>query len=131
MAVPPPPPPPPRPPRAPERGQAPRGRTGRPDGGWPRWVMWLLLAVVAAVILLPFLLPGDDRESVPYNEFMVQVREGNVASIDVNNDTSGIKGTFSNGEKFSTTAPARIPDADLETIQEFVADADFETLQAN
>src|SRR5690606_23102311 len=124
MAVPPPPPPPPRPPRTPDRNDRSRqGRpTGRPDGGWPRWVAWMLLAVVLAVVVLPFLLPGDDREQIAYNAFLQHVEAGDVREVSINNDTSGIKGTLSDGTKFSTTGPALLPDEHIDLINANVPD---------
>jgi cell division protease FtsH len=146
MAVPPPPPPPPRPPsanrpgssdrnRLPDRGNGERPRPtrpgGRPDGGWPRWVAWLLLAVVAAVVLLPFLLPGEDRTSITYSEFLRQVTADNVTAATRNNDTFSIKGTFDDGKKFSTTGPSDIPDADIDLMKEHRVDLKFDTPQPN
>jgi cell division protease FtsH len=116
----------------PERGNERPGRPGvRPDGGWPRWVAWMLLAVVVAVVVLPFLLPGDDRESITYNDFLAKVENREVESVTINNDTFSIKGTLENGTKFATTGPAKIPDADLETIQTNVTNVKFDTPQPN
>jgi cell division protease FtsH len=114
-------------------GERPRpGRAGgRPEGGWPRWLGWLLIAVVGAVVLLPFLLPGEDRESIPYNTFLENVAAGDVQTVTINNDTFGIKGETTDGEKFSTTGPATIPDSDLAMIQEKVPDVKFDTPQPN
>jgi cell division protease FtsH len=114
-------------------GERPRpGRPGaKPEGGWPRWVAWLLIAVVGAVVLLPFLLPGDDREGIPYNTFLQRVNDGQVASVTINNDNFSIKGTADDGTKFSTTGPATIPDADLAMIQDKVEDVKFDTPQPN
>src|SRR5437870_3377842 len=96
MAVPPPPPPPPRP-QGPNRQGAPdrnrmndrngdRSRPGRPTGrpeggtGFPRWVAWFLLAVVVGVVLLSFMVPGDDRKGIAYNDFLGRVDKGEVSS---------------------------------------------------
>src|SRR5690606_18118285 len=133
MAVPPPPPPPPRPSRTPERNDRARpGRpAGRPDGGWPRWVAWMLLAVVLAVVVLPFLLPGEDREKIAYNTFLQRVEQGDVREVSINNDTSGIKGTLDDGTKFSTTGPALIPDEHIDLINANVPDTDYDSPQPN
>ncbi|HEX7094826.1 MAG TPA: ATP-dependent zinc metalloprotease FtsH, partial [Acidimicrobiales bacterium] len=97
----------------------------------PRWIVWLLLAVVLAVVVLPFLLPGDDRQDIAYNTFLERVEQGDVREVTINNDTSGIKGTLDDGTKFSTTGPADIPDTDLELIRTNVPDADFDSPQPN
>jgi cell division protease FtsH len=107
------------------------GRAGRPEGGFPRWVAWLLLAVVVTVVLLSFMVPGDDREGISYNEFLDDVRNQQVESVTINNDTFSIKGTLQDGTKFSTTGPAKIPDDDLATIQDNVDKVKFDTPQPN
>jgi cell division protease FtsH len=91
----------------------------------------MLVAAVVAVIVLPFLLPGDDRESISYTDFKQQVTDGNVASATRNNENFTIKGTLTDGTKFTTTGPNPIPDADLELFQDNGVDMKFDTPQPN
>jgi cell division protease FtsH len=91
----------------------------------------MLVAAVVAVIVLPFLLPGEDRESISYTDFKQHVTDGNVATATRNNENFSIKGTLEDGTKFTTTGPNPIPDADLELFQENGVDMKFDTPQPN
>lgn len=120
----PPPPPPPGRGSAPSRGpQQPKNRptfTGRgsktpkPDKadapaegqarrGWSRWMLWVLLGILAATLIVPNFLSEDPGESITYTEFIESVRAGDVEAIEINNGTGAIKGTLTDGTKFTTT----------------------------
>ena len=120
----PPPPPPPGRGSAPSRGpQQPKNRptfTGRgsktpkPDKtdapaegqarrGWSRWMLWVLLGILAATLIVPNLLSEDAGDPITYTEFIESVRAGDVESIEINNGTGAIKGTLTDGTKFTTT----------------------------
>jgi cell division protease FtsH len=75
----------------------------------PRWSPWILLAIVLLLIFGPQLLPGEDREKLGFEEFVSQVEDGKVDEVNLNNTTLTITGTFTDGSKFSTTAPPGFP----------------------
>src|SRR5690606_20528465 len=95
------------------------------------WVAWMLVAAVVAVIVLPFLLPGEDRESLSYSEFKQRVADGQVESAERNNENFTIKGTLSDGTKFTTTGPNPLPDADQVFFEDNGVDLQFDTPQPN
>jgi cell division protease FtsH len=121
--------PPPPPPPPPGRGRAPgtppkpnkptfQGRSSKGSGskgpgstptsgetnrGWPRWIIWVLIGVLVATVIVPNLLPRNDGDAISYTEFISEVRDGTVESIEINNGTGAIKGTFSDGSSFTTT----------------------------
>jgi cell division protease FtsH len=85
---------------------------------------------VLAVVVLPFMLPGEKRDKIAYNDFMTRVTNDQVASVTVNNDTAGITGVLKDGTKFSTTGPSQLTDADIETIKAKTK-VEFKTPQPN
>src|SRR5436190_18404622 len=93
------PPPPPPPPRD------SRGSSGRGGGmsSWPRWSIWVLLGLIAAAFLLPSLFNTDEGTELQYSQFLQQVQNGNVKSIEWNNENGHINGEFADSVKFSTT----------------------------
>ncbi len=91
--------------------------TGRGPGSWPRWTIWVLVGVLAAAFLVPSLWPSDSGTSLEYSEWRTQVIEGNIKTADIN--ASGkITGTFTNGDKYSTTGggPRGVSDADEQLL---------------
>ena len=136
MAVPPPPPPPPRPQRSPDRmpdrSRTP-GRTpgARPEAGWSRWVIWAIGLVIVALLAMSLLMPTADRADLSYPDFMQRVSSGEVTKIRINNDTSKVTGDLKDGKLFSSTAPASIPDEDVQLMKGSVPDTKFVSPQTN
>jgi cell division protease FtsH len=129
----PPPPPPPRnqPSRNPLKGvrdQKP-GADGKPP--MPKWAIW---AIIAAVIVLAFgsqFVSPATGEKLSYTEFLVQVQEGNVKSVTINNATNIISGSLTNGGKFTTTGAVQLSDADETMLKQNGVDYNFKTPQPN
>jgi cell division protease FtsH len=55
---------------------------------------------------------------IDYTAFRDRVAKGQVASVDITNDSSHIKGKTRDGKSFTTTGPAKIPDDDLALMRE-------------
>jgi cell division protease FtsH len=142
----PPPPPPPPPGRGPARGgsQRPSGdrrpptpgggdQQPRRTGGWPRWALYVLAGVVAAALLLPSLWPRDDGEQITYTQFMEQVREGEVESVEINNSSGAITGEFEDGTQFNTTGGGErgLSEQDEAALREANVDYEFKTPSSN
>jgi cell division protease FtsH len=125
----PPPPPPPPPPerRNPHREPTPEGQ----QTGWPRWIAWVALAAIVAIFILPSVLSGDSGDPIAYDEFLVQVGEGQVTEVKVDNNNGEIDGTLADGSEFTTTGPLQIPDADLEFMRENIPTVEFDTPQSS
>ncbi|MBA3399082.1 MAG: ATP-dependent metallopeptidase FtsH/Yme1/Tma family protein [Acidimicrobiia bacterium] len=134
-----PPPPPPPPPgggksRRPGGGFTPSGGDGdTPRSGPPRWAIWIGIALVAGLLLIPGLWPRDEGEQLTYTEFMSQVRDGKVESVDITNGSSKISGTYSDGEEFVTTGGGdrALSDADEAELVENDVDISFSTPSTN
>ena len=98
----------------------------------PRWSPWILLAIVLLLIFGPQLLPGEDREKLGFEEFVSQVEDGQVDEVNLNNTTLTITGTFTDGSKFSTTAPPGFPnESDRELLRSKGVDFKPTTPQTN
>ena len=110
--LPPPPPPPPRDQRGSGRGLS--------TPGLPRWGLWALLGLTLSVLLIGPLLSGaGDPDKIAYSDFMDQVRDGNVESVEIDNTNGSITGKLTDGGEFRTTGPldGGIPDADLDVLR--------------
>ena len=101
----PPPPPPPR--NQPSRNPLKGFRDQKPGGdGKPPMPKWALWAIIAAVVVLAFgsqFISPTTGEKLSYTEFLVQVQDGNVKNVTINNATNVISGVLTNGGKFTTT----------------------------
>ncbi len=129
----PPPPPPPRnqPSRNPLKGMRDQkpGTDGKPP--MPKWAIW---AIIAAVVVLAFgsqFVSPATGEKLSYTEFLVQVQEGNVKSVTINNATNVISGSLTNGGKFTTTGAVQLSDADETMLKQNGVDYNFKTPQPN
>ena len=129
----PPPPPPPRnqPQRNPLKGMRDQkpGSEGKPP--MPKWAIW---AIVGAVMVLAFgsqFVSQPTGEKLSYKEFLVQVQEGNVKDVTINNATNIISGVLTNGGKFTTTGAVQLSDADEQLLKQNGVDYNFKTPQPN
>ena len=129
----PPPPPPPRnqPQRNPLKGMRDQkpGSDGKPP--MPKWAIW---AIIGAVVVLAFgsqFISQPTGEKLSYKEFLVQVQEGNVKDVTINNATNVISGVLTNGGKFTTTGAVQLSDSDEQLLKQNGVDYNFKTPQAN
>jgi len=93
------------------------GAGPRSDQGWPRWSIWVLLGVLGALLLVPGLLDNEPDNQITYTEFLAQVNEGEVVSIEYENGSAKISGTLTDDTEFTTTGLDPFPEADLELVR--------------
>ena len=94
--------------------------------------MWVLIGVALLALLAAPAMSGNDSKKISYSTFLEQrVRAGEVASVDVDNDTSRIRGETKTGEKFTTTGPTRIPDQDITLLREKGVTEDYHPPSSN
>ncbi|MFP5317868.1 MAG: ATP-dependent zinc metalloprotease FtsH [Acidimicrobiia bacterium] len=107
----------------PPRGSR-KDRPGAPTppggtSGWPRPIVWGLITVAVLVVLLSPVLSSSSSEELTYSEFRDKVVAGEVARVEISNETSRITGEFKDGdEEFTTTGPTEIPEEDLALMRE-------------
>ena len=111
--------PPPPDPRG-ARKDRPPGSPNVPGSGtsWPRPVVWVLIGVALLALLAAPAMTRSDSTKIDYTTFLDCVRAGEVATVDVDNETSRVTGKLKNGDEFTTTAPARIPEQDIALLRE-------------
>jgi cell division protease FtsH len=122
-------PPPPPPPPSPGRSRGP-GRQGR-DQQVPKWAIWVLFGALAAIFLLPGFLTPDDREAIDYSTLRERVTDGDVTSIEWNNNDGSITGTLENDTEFRSNGPLEPPPGDLTLFRENDVEVTFETPQGS
>jgi len=89
---------------------------------------------VAAVVVLAFgsqLFATPTGDKLTYTEFLVQVKNGDVKQVSINNSSNVISGTLQSGAKFTTTGAVNLSDADEQLLKQMGVDYDFKTPQAN
>jgi cell division protease FtsH len=102
---------------------------GKPS--MPKWAIW---AIVGAVIVLAFgsqFITTPTGDKLSYTEFLVQVKNGDVKQVTINNASNVISGTLQSGAKFTTTGAVALSDADEQLLKQMGVDYDFKTPQAN
>ena len=105
------------------------GADGKPP--MPKWAIW---AIVAAVVVLAFgsqLFATPTGDKLTYTEFLVQVKNGDVKQVTINNSSNIISGTLQSGTKFTTTGSVNLSDADEQLLKQMGVDYSFKTPQAN
>ena len=148
------PPPPPPPPRGrsegrsnPPRNNQSRGENRRNSGQlssdrqngqenqsqWRRWLPWVAIGLFLAAVILPGMLNGPTGPAISYSEFIDEVRNGSVQSIEINNVTGEISGTLSDGSSFTSTGGGErgLSDTDEELIRSTGVDYEFITPSSN
>lgn len=96
----------------------------------PKWAIW---AIVAAVVVLAFgsqLFATPTGDKLTYTEFLVQVKNGDVKQVTINNSSNIISGTLQSGTKFTTTGSVNLSDADEQLLKQMGVDYSFKTPQA-
>ncbi|MGA0322308.1 MAG: ATP-dependent zinc metalloprotease FtsH [Ilumatobacteraceae bacterium] len=148
------PPPPPPPPRGrsegrsnPPRNNQSRGENRRNSGQhssdrqngqenqsqWRRWLPWVAVGLFLAAVILPGMLNGPSGPAISYSEFIDEVRNGSVQSIEINNVTGEISGTLTDGSSFTSTGGGErgLSDTDEELIRSTGVDYEFITPSSN
>ena len=149
--LPPPPPPPPRG-RSEGRSNPPRNNQSRGDNRrnsgqhssdrqngqenqsqWRRWLPWVAIGLFLAAVVLPGMLNGPSGPAISYSEFIDEVRNGSVQSIEINNVTGEISGTLTDGSSFTSTGGGErgLSDTDEELIRSTGVDYEFITPSSN
>ncbi|HYI61604.1 MAG TPA: ATP-dependent zinc metalloprotease FtsH, partial [Acidimicrobiales bacterium] len=108
--------PPPPPERSPD---GPGGRaSGKSEPGWPKWSLYVLAAAFVGVLALAVTSGGSSGTEISYSRFLDQVEAGKVKTIEFDNGTAKIEGTYSDGKDFTTTGFREAPQEIIAVAQE-------------
>jgi len=122
---------PPPPPRGARQDRSPSspGAPGRP--GWPRPIVWALIAVALLALVLAPQMTKSSSEEISYSSFRDKVTAGEVARVEIANESARIEGKFKNGKSFTATGPVEIPQDDLALMREKGVAYDFNPPSSN
>ena len=85
-----------------------------------------------AILAVTALASGSTGKTVSYDEFVTQVREGDVEKAEVNNATGVISGEFKKGgEKFTVGGPLEQSEEDKALLQDNIDDLNYKTPQSS
>ena len=108
-------------------GQGPGQNQGGNGPGLPRWSIWVLLGLLVLLLFGSRLIPTNNGKEISYGSYLSQVKAGDVAKSNYNNASGRITGETTSGQKFTTSGPTPLPDADQKLIVEKVPDATFKS----
>jgi len=106
--------------------------TGSNDGTWPRWSAWVLLGLLAVLLLALAVSDTDQSDSITFTEFVEKVENNEVATVQLDNKSFAITGTYNNEDKFRTSAHPQYPtDIEKALLDEHGVDFDPATPTSN
>lgn len=76
------------------------------------------MGVLATLLLVTMAAPSDDASTIPYTQFLEEVRAGEVESVEYDNATARIEITTREGETLNTTGLAEWPADDLALLRQ-------------
>jgi cell division protease FtsH len=94
-------------------------------------VVWVLIGVALLALVAAPAMSRSSSKKINYTTFLDRVRAGEVAKVDVDNQTSRISGELKDKTKFTTTAPALIPDSDIALLREKGVTEDYHPPSSN
>ena len=69
-------------------------------------ILWVVIALVLMSVFQTFTTNNTQSASMNYSEFIAQVNDGNIESVEIDQYGRTISGRLSSGESFNTVAPA-------------------------
>ncbi len=75
----------------------------RGDGPFPRWALWIVAGVLAVLVVSTLFSPSGNETELTYGEFLQAVENGDVDSVEYDNNNGKITGQFKDEEEFRTT----------------------------
>jgi cell division protease FtsH len=98
--------------------EQPTGKPGRP----PRWLIAVWVGAVLLIIGTLVFAPkqkGTAPQSISYSAVLSKVSSGSVKSVDINQSTGAIDGTFTDGKSFTAQGPpGGLPSSDIQLLNQ-------------
>jgi len=104
---------------------------GRAEGGWPRWSAWVVVGILVTLLAVASTTNRAPSDEITFTEFISDVEEGRVDSIEFDNSTFRIEGEFTDGTTFRTTGAREFTDGQLDLFERQGVDYNFETPTTN
>ena len=113
----------------------PQGRNpklpGRSDGGWPRWSAWVVVGILVTLLAVASTTNREASDEITFTEFITDVEEGRVSSIEFDNSSFRIEGEYEDGTTFRTTGAREFTDGQLDLFERQGVDYNFDTPTTN
>ena len=99
--------------KSPPEGSSPEGgppgdrqRPAMPS--WIRYLTWLFVIGTLGFLVLSNVFSGSSSREILFGDFLTMAEEGQVESVEINNNNGKIKGKLISGEDFRTTGPLEL-----------------------
>jgi cell division protease FtsH len=109
--------------------------TGRPSGWRSISSLWIGIGIGLVVILAVSLLTepkGADTQELDYATFRARVESGQVARVEIHQDSGKIEGRLDDGKEFTAQGPpGGLPEADIRLLDVHDVDRNYATDESN
>jgi cell division protease FtsH len=109
--------------------------TGRPSGWRSISSLWIGIGIGLVVILALSLLTepkGADTQELDYATFRARVESGQVARVEIHQDSGKIEGRLDDGKEFTAQGPpGGLPEADIRLLDVHDVDRNYATDESN
>ena len=75
---------------------------------WIRYLTWLFVIGTLGFLVLSNVFSGSSSREILFGDFLTMAEEGQVESVEINNNNGKIKGKLISGEDFRTTGPLEL-----------------------
>ena len=75
---------------------------------WIRYLTWLFVIGTLGFLVLTNVFSGNSSREILFGDFLTMAEEGQVESVEINNNNGKIKGKLISGEDFRTTGPLEL-----------------------
>ena len=75
---------------------------------WIRYLTWLFVIGTLGFLVLTNVFSGNSSREILFGDFLTMAEEGQVESVEINNNNGKIKGKLVSGEDFRTTGPLEL-----------------------
>lgn len=93
---------------------------------WTRYLAWLFILVMIGFLIWPNVFSNDSSQEILFGDFLTRAENGEVESVEINNNNGKIKGKLVSGEDFRTTGPLELLPEDRAIIAN-ISQSEFKT----
>ena len=116
--------------KSPPEGDSPDGGPGDRQSptmpSWTRYLAWLFILVMIGFLIWPNVFSNDSSQEILFGDFLTMAEDGEVESVEINNNNGKITGKLVSGEDFRTTGPLELLPEDRAIIAN-ISQSEFKT----